>query len=130
MPKVEFDIPIAPKSKARPRSFQGQARPYMDPSYKKWKKDVWSLASEFWTEKPLEKCNAIIVVFYGPARGDIDNLIGGLLDALVSVKEKGKQPYEPRLFKDDNVKVINDIHMRWMHEPKAAKAHIHFMVYY
>jgi len=102
----------------------------MDPSYKKWKKDVWSLASEFWTEKPLEKCNAIIVVFYGPARGDIDNLIGGLLDALVSVKEKGKQPYEPRLFKDDNVKVINDIHMRWMHEPKASKAHIHFMVYY
>ena len=130
MPRVEFTIPIVPKSKARPRSFQGQKVPYMDPIYKQWKRDVWSLASEFWTQDPLKKCKAIIVIFHGPARGDLDNLLGGVLDALTSVKAKGKQPFEPRLFEDDNVKVIDDIHLQWVHEPKKDKAKIYFQVFY
>lgn len=131
MPRVEFTIPIAPKSKERPRFLQGQKIPYMDPKYKQWKKDVWSLASEFWTQDPLKKCKAIIVIFHGPARGDLDNLLGGVLDALTSVKaKKGKQLYEPRLFEDDNVKVIDDIHLRWVHEPKKDNAKIYFQVFY
>ena len=121
---VDFDLHIRPRSKARPRSFMGQSRPYMDKAYMQWKKDVWSMASEYWTEEPIDYCHKFEVIFYTAARGDIDNLLGGLFDALTSSKDT------ERLFTDDNVKVISEVHCYWKHEPKVDKAHVWFRVYY
>lgn len=124
MKQSEFYLHIRPRSKARPRSFMGQVRPYMDKAYMQWKKDLWSMASEYWTDEPLSHCQSFEVIFYTAARGDIDNLLGGLFDALTSTKD------EKRLFVDDNVKVIGEVHCYWKHEPKANKANVWFRITY
>ena len=73
-----FDVPLM--SKARPR-FAGGKVPYMPKEYMKWKKDLRALMAEWWTDPPLEHVERIDLIFKGPARHDLDNLMGAVLDA-------------------------------------------------
>ena len=95
MASREFVLPLRPISKARPRSFQGQARPYMPAAYKQWIKDARMHLSEWWTDAPLDHVDELVVHFYGPARGDLDNRVGSLLDAMNGL-----------VVVDDNVNVV------------------------
>lgn len=97
-------LPIRPMSKARPRLAAGKA-PYHDRAYREWKDQCRALMAEWWTEPPLEYVNCLIAYFYGPARGDLDNRLGSVLDAGNGL-----------IWADDNVKVINRCAMRWIHD--------------
>ena len=81
MKRRDLRLKIEPRSKARPRSFMGQVRPYMPKEYKAWMKDCRAQLAEQWVDEPLDYIHWMGVTFYGPRRGDLDNLLGGLLDA-------------------------------------------------
>jgi len=95
-------IPLRPISKARPRSFRGQSRPYTDSVYKAWLRDARMHLSEWWAEPPLRAISRMDVHFYGAARGDLDNRVGAVLDAGNGL-----------VWHDDNVSVIPRIRMEF-----------------
>lgn len=113
MKSREFVLPLRPISKARPRSFQGQARPYMPAAYKQWIKDARMHLSEWWVEPPLGHVEMLDVHFYGPARGDLDNRVGSLCDAMNGV-----------VILDDNVNVLPRMRLSFT-KAKTADACIH-----
>ena len=104
---------MRPISKARPRSFQGQSRPYMPIVYKNWLKDAKTLLEEWWVWPPLERVHLMEVEFHGAARGDLDNRLGSVLDAMVQAK----------VITDDNVNVIPNVRMSFV-KAKTADARI------
>jgi Holliday junction resolvase RusA-like endonuclease len=116
MQSIDMHLPLAPKSKARPRTYMGQARPYMEAAYKDWIKKARALMGEHWTLPPLDHINCLVVTFYGPARGDLDNRLGALLDAGNGL-----------IWADDNVKVIGTVAMKWR-KSSLKDAHINFTV--
>lgn len=110
METADLLLNVRPMSKARPRSYAGQNRPYNDATYKEWLKTARALLGEWWTDPPLDHINCLIVTFVGPARGDLDNRLGALLDAGNGL-----------VWRDDCVTVINSVAMRWEHaSPKDA----------
>ena len=113
MQRREFVLPLRPISKARPRSFQGQARPYMPVTYKNWIKDARMHLSEWWVDEPLEHVEMMDVHFYGPARGDLDNRVGSLCDAMNGL-----------VIKDDNVNVLPRMRLSFT-KAKTSEACIH-----
>ncbi len=113
MQGCEFTLPLRPISKARPRSFQGQARPYMPAAYKQWIKDARMHLGEWWTNPPLEHVDELAVHFYGPARGDLDNRVGSLLDAMNGL-----------VIVDDNVNVLPRMRLAFT-KAKTADARIY-----
>ena len=113
MQGCEFTLPLRPISKARPRSFQGQARPYMPASYKQWIKDARMHLGEWWTNPPLDHVDELAVHFYGPARGDLDNRVGSLLDAMNGL-----------VITDDNVNVLPRMRLAFT-KAKTADARIY-----
>lgn len=98
MQKSELTLHVPLMSKARPRSFRGQTVPYMPPAYKKWKAAVRAQLAEWWVAEPLEEVLSIRMDFQGPARSDLDNLLGAVLDC-------GNE----LVWKDDRVSVIKSI---------------------
>ena len=114
MQTADLSLPIRPISKARPRSYMGQSRPYTDKVYKEWLGQCRALMGEWWTAPPLAHINCLICHFYGPARGDLDNRLGSLLDAGNGL-----------IWTDDKVTVIGSIAMRWTHaSPKEASIYM------
>jgi Holliday junction resolvase RusA-like endonuclease len=81
MRTADFELRVPLMSKARPRSPRGGGRPYMPKAYMQWKATVRALLAEWWTIPPLADVRCLVLVFRGPARGDLDNLAGALLDA-------------------------------------------------
>jgi Holliday junction resolvase RusA-like endonuclease len=116
MQQIDISLALPPKSKARPRAYMGQARPYMDAAYKEWVRKARALMGEHWTLPPLDHIAVLVVAFYGPARGDLDNRLGSLLDAGNGL-----------IWKDDNVNVIGTVAMSW-HKTSLKDAHINFSV--
>ena len=114
MNSCDLCMRIRPISKARPRSFRGQSRPYMPIVYKNWLKDAKTLLEEWWIWPPLERVDLMEVEFYGAARGDLDNRLGSVLDAMVQAK----------VITDDNVNVIPNVRMSFK-KAKTADARIH-----
>lgn len=94
-------LPVRPMSKARPRLAAGK-RPYHDKVYSEWLKTCRAHMAEWWTDPPLEYINCLIVHFHGPARGDLDNRLGSVLDAGSGL-----------IWTDDNVNVIPTCALRW-----------------
>lgn len=77
---VIFIIPGAVVPKARPRVTRNGT--YMPPKYAQWKASAIALIQA----KKLERVNPpykIRVVLVGSHRGDVDNMAGSVLDALV-----------------------------------------------
>lgn len=84
--------------KARPRVSRGSA--YLPKRYREWKEQAISqLISQLPpTHKPLGKC-AVAINLYGSLRGDLDNLAGAILDALV----------QSGAIKDDRLSVVRKL---------------------
>lgn len=109
----ELHIPLRPMSKERPRSYQGQSRPYMSRTYKLWMKDCVAVMQEWWVGPPLQKVKFLEIEHHGAARGDLDNKDGSVMDALVKAG----------VIKDDNVSIIDDRRSTF-HKAKVKEAHI------
>ena len=112
----EIWLPFRPVSKERPRF--GKGRAYMTGTYQKWKGNVNAYLSEWWTGEPLTRVKLVVVHFYGPSRGDLDNRVGSLLDAAKGV-----------LFSDDSVTVIPALVLRHIKTP-TKEARIYMMIVY
>ena len=100
---AELVLPLRPMSKARPRSTRFRSAPYTDRVYANWIKDAVTHLKEWWTDPPLQKTEAIKIQLFGPARGDVDNRVGSVFDALV----------QAGVIKDDNVNVIDDLRVKF-----------------
>ena len=85
----------------------------MDKVYTEWKQNVRAFMGEWWTDPPLEFIHCLIVHFHGPARGDLDNRLGSVLDAGNGL-----------IWSDDNVTVINAVAMRHYKKP-TKEAHVY-----
>ena len=109
----ELHIPLRPMSKERPRSFQGQSRPYMSRNYKLWMKDCVAVMQEWWVGPPLQKAKYVFIEHHGAARGDLDNKDGSVFDALVKAG----------VLVDDNVNVV-DKRGSAFYKAKVKDAHI------
>ena len=106
-------IPVIPKSAPRPR-FSGRA--YNDSKYTAWKLNFRAFVSEWWVRPPLDQVTVMVVHFYGPEQGDLDNKLKSCLDSLTGL-----------VIIDDNVKVVPHIAMRWFKRSKAD-SHIYLKV--
>jgi Holliday junction resolvase RusA-like endonuclease len=84
----------------------------MPAAYKQWIKDAQMHLREWWTDAPLEHVDELAVYFYGPARGDLDNRVGSLLDAMNGL-----------VIVDDNVNVIPQLKLRFI-KAKTSEARI------
>lgn len=100
--QAEFLFRVPLMSKARPRSLPGVSRPYMPPAYMKWKASLRGQMGEWWTLPPLTKVNALVITFHGPARGDLDNMAGAVLDAGNGL-----------IWADDRVGILPTLALRW-----------------
>lgn len=83
----------------------------MPTAYKQWKSNLRGLMGEWWTMPPLESVNALVFTFSGPARGDLDNLAGAVLDAGNGL-----------IWVDDRVLVVPAIAARWKRAKKAESS--------
>ena len=113
---ITLHVPLT--SKARPRSFSGQKVPYMPAKYKKWKAEVRAQLAEWWTEPPLEKVEIVTLKFKGPARADLDNLMGAILDTGNDL-----------IWKDDRVSIISKLYGEF-EKAKEADSQIELKVWY
>ena len=104
-------------SKERPRAFSGQRRPYMSRNYKLWLKDAIAIMQEWWIHPPLQQTQCVGITLFGPARGDLDNKAGSVMDALVKAK----------VLSDDNVNVVPNLNLRFR-KTKTKDAHIHVRI--
>ena len=106
MQTADLLLPFRPMSKPRPRVSVGRARPYMDKVYTEWKQSVRAVMGEWWTHPPLTCISCLIFTFRGPARGDLDNRVGAVMDTGNGL-----------IWKDDNVAIIPAIAARWIKAP-------------
>jgi Holliday junction resolvase RusA-like endonuclease len=83
----------------------------MPKAYMSWKADVRAILAEWWTIPPLEDVRCLCLVFRGPARGDLDNLAGAVLDAGNGL-----------IWRDDRVGVLPALALRWTKTPKADQS--------
>ena len=113
---ITLHVPLT--SKARPRSFSGQKVPYMPAKYKKWKAEVRAQLAEWWTEPPLEKVKIVTLKFKGPARADLDNLMGAILDTGNGL-----------IWKDDRLSIISKLYGEF-EKAKEADSQIELKVWY
>lgn len=102
MKTADFELRVPLMSKARPRSPRGGGRPYMPKAYMQWKATVRAILGEWWTIPPLAEVRCLCLTFRGPARGDLDNLAGAVLDAGNGL-----------LWTDDRVGVMPCLALRW-----------------
>ena len=94
--------------KARPRF--GNGRSYLPKRYRLWKENAIVLLKEQLPDgfKAIEKCS-IDVVLHGSMRGDLDNLVGAVLDAMVQSK----------IIKDDRLSILRKLTIE--HHPSRIK---------
>lgn len=98
--QFNFTIPGKVVPKARPRINGRQA--YLPSGYRTWRNTA--LIELLAQEKPVNPMNSVCVgiKFYGFHRGDLDNLAGAVLDALV----------EAEIIEDDRLSVVNELAIR------------------
>lgn len=86
--------------KARPRVTRKGT--FLPQRYRDWKeKAIASLLSQRTKYEPLEKVT-ISIELYGAARGDLDNIAGAILDALV----------QAGIIKDDRISLVKALSIR------------------
>jgi Holliday junction resolvase RusA-like endonuclease len=102
---IVLDHPLF--SKARPRMTRYGAA-YMPPAYKEAQRSIRKLIISQWGREPLSGPIGLNVKVYGEGRGDLDNIIGALMDAANSI-----------LWLDDRVSVIKSLSIEWEKAPRA-----------
>lgn len=85
----------------------------MPAAYKQWIADARMHLGEWWTNPPLDHVDELAVHFYGPARGDLDNRVGSLLDAMNGL-----------VIIDDNVNVLPRMRLAFT-KAKTTEARIY-----
>lgn len=115
MSEMSYTFDINLMSKARPRFSAGKV-PYMPKEYMQWKKDLRALMAEWWTTPPLDHVDRIDLVFKGPARYDLDNLAGSVLDAGQGL-----------VWTNDRCTVIPTLNLQWI-KTKPANSSISLTV--
>lgn len=101
---IELTLELPLKSKARPRFAKG--RTYMPSDYRDWKEKAKTLLRSHWEREGLPtivQAEHISLRFYGPARHDLDNLCGAVLDSGLPTKDWSGA------WKDDRVTVFPSI---------------------
>jgi Holliday junction resolvase RusA-like endonuclease len=106
--------------KARPRVTANGT--FMPPRYREWKRDAITAltlqAIEMHLGQPLTHA-AVSITLVGkhPRRGDLDNIAGSVLDALV----------QSGVLKDDSLSVVSSlaIALQWSKETPAVQIEIH-----
>jgi Holliday junction resolvase RusA-like endonuclease len=83
----------------------------MPKAYMDWKANVRAVLGEWWTIEPLDEVRCLLLSFRGPARGDLDNLAGAVLDAGNGL-----------IWRDDRVGVLPTLALRWTKTPKADQS--------
>lgn len=108
---IVVEMPL--HSKARPRlTRSGHA--YMAQSYREAQAEMRRQVAAQWSGEPLDGPLAVHIEMHGEGRGDADNLMGFVLDAVgPSKKDKGV------LWIDDRVSVITYLSSEWHKAPKA-----------
>jgi len=81
---------------------------YMPPAYKEAQRSIRKLIISQWGREPLSGPIGLNVKVYGEGRGDLDNIIGALMDAANSI-----------LWLDDRVSVIKSLSIEWEKAPRA-----------
>lgn len=81
-PDYEFTLDVSLKSKARPRFSNGHA--YLPKDYREWKKVCADrinahFSAHGWPR--ISHARHLSLTFHGPARHDLDNLVGAVMDA-------------------------------------------------
>lgn len=114
--QASFELRVPLMSKARPRTPRRGGRPYTPEAYRQWLATTKAVLSEWWTVAPLPKVTVIHMLFRGPARGDLDNLAGAVLDAGKGV-----------VWLDDRVTVVPCLALRF-HKVRPADASINLRV--
>lgn len=111
MRTADFELRVPLMSKARPRSPRGGGRPYMPRAYMDWKANVRAILAEWWTIEPLDDVRCLCLSFRGPARGDLDNMAGAVLDAGNGL-----------IWRDDRVGVLPTLALRWTKSSKTDQS--------
>lgn len=91
--------------KARPRLLKNHA--YLPEKYRNWKKDTIATLREQWTRPSLKKTEVVVITGARGQRGDLDNIIGAILDAMV----------QARVIKDDSVKNVPSFFVEYAPNP-------------
>lgn len=81
-PDYEFTLDVSLKSKARPRFSKGHA--YLPKDYREWKKDCADRIKAYFSAHgwpQISHARHLSLTFYGPARHDLDNLVGAVMDS-------------------------------------------------
>lgn len=87
-----YQLSIRQKPKPRPRVYRGRA--IHDQEYRDWQDEVRAAICEgYGIPRPIEGYIAVKIRYKTSTkpRGDLDNLIGGILDALQPPGAKGRQ---------------------------------------
>lgn len=111
MRTADFELRVPLMSKARPRFNRRTGAVYNPEAYEDWKATVRAILAEWWTIEPLDEVRCLCLSFRGPARGDLDNLAGAVLDA-------GNE----LIWRDDTVAVMPTLALRWTKTPKADQS--------
>lgn len=96
---MKFQLTGKVVPKARPR-FNGKTS-YLPSNYRQWKQDAKTqLTSQSIPDEPLEEVS-VSIALHGKhsRRGDLDNISGSILDALVA----------SQILRDDNLKCVNGL---------------------
>ncbi|MFB6276219.1 MAG: RusA family crossover junction endodeoxyribonuclease [Halothece sp.] len=104
--KFQISGKVVPK--ARPR-FNGKTS-YLPSNYRQWKEDAKTqLASQSIPDEPLEEVSVSITLSGKHSRrGDLDNLAGSILDALVA----------SQIIRDDNLKCVSGLSVQLNYSAK------------
>lgn len=100
--------------KQRPR-FNGRSA-HLSHRYRHWLEDARASMRKQWEGPPLPLLEDLEVSFHGPARSDIDNLLGAVLDAGTGI-----------LWVNDRVSVIPQATARFFKD-SLAKQEIHILI--
>lgn len=98
--KLFFTGQCVPKARPRVPRF-GKA--YFPKNYQLFQECATASFKEQWNEPPLESTRNVLIIIRGAARGDVDNLAGAVLDALVKAG----------VIKDDRVSVVPSLYVEF-----------------
>jgi len=106
--EITLRVPLQPKDRPRASTRDGVLRSHRAPKYVAWMREARALLQKHWAGPPLTHNNLINVrmLFSGPGRSDLDNLVGAVLDAGTGI-----------IWVDDKVTVIRYIEASWKQKP-------------
>lgn len=109
--ELQLTLPLPLMSKARPR-FTRTGRTYLPEAYRAWRHQAQDLLKGHWLafDLPTVCSGRVALTFYGPARHDLDNLVGAVLDAGLPDKATGWRG----CWRDDRVGVFPALQAEWI----------------